>query len=900
MIRPGIRRLLRLPLSSRELAERETEEEVQLHLQLRAEQLERRGLSPEAARAEAARRFGPADASRRDLTRTARRREGKAAAREWVGELLRDLRFGARQLLRNRGFALATVLTLALAIGGTTAIFGVVDAIFLRYPAGITAPEEVVQLRIVRDEGSVQTDGGPGSYLDYEALRSGTRGFAAVAGILGPQTVDLGRGAEAEQVRVGMVTQTYLPMLGVRPALGRLFLPDDTVAGASPTAVVSHGFWRRRLGADPAVLGHVLELNGQMVTVVGVMAPEFTGLDAEPLDAWVPITSAPLLDDFYDDGWQLEFRMAAVHLLGRLAPGTTAERAAAEAESALRAAAQDVAELDPTPGLRTASLIPGAAPNRSPVADLSLWLALVAGMVLVIAAANVANLLLARSTARTRELAVRASLGAGRARLLRQHLTESLLLALIGGALGLAVAHAGNVIIRQFPVPPSAGRLDARVLGFALAVSLGTGLLFGLLPALRAARVDPAERLREGRSTATPGRGRLRRSLVALQVAMSLVLLVGAGLFVRSLRAVHAIDPGVDVERLTTVTMDLGRAGIPDATRPDVQREALERIQRVPGVSRAAMAHFAPFGNTTVSTPFRVEGRDTAGRPNTAVLNVVSAGYFETVGTRVLAGRGFTAADEASTEPIAVVNRILAREIAPDGNAVGRCVALWKQVMEGGCTRIVGVVEETRGRVLQPQEDPQYYVSWDQDPAVVGWGTPTLLVRTDERTPASAEAVRAAVQGLRPDLPYVQVQPLGEAVRSELLPFRLGATLFSLFAALALAIAAVGIYGVLAYFVTERTREIGIRRSLGAPQRAVLSLVVRQGMAPVALGLGVGLGITLAGSFLISSLLFGVHARDPLTFAAMAAFLAGIALVSTLLPARRAVSVNPMSALRQE
>jgi ABC-type antimicrobial peptide transport system permease subunit len=316
-------------------------------------------------------------------------------------------------------------------------------------------------------------------------------------------------------------------------------------------------------------------------------------------------------------------------------------------------------------------------------------------------------------------------------------------------------------------------------------------------------------------------------------------------------------------------------------------------------VSRAALVDFVPFGGTLVSVPFRVEGRDTAGRKNMSVRNVVSAGYFETAGTRVLAGRGFNA-DAASGEPTAVVSLILAREIAPNGNVVGQCVAFGSQEEDGGCTRIVGVVEDTRGYFLIPQEQPQYYVSWDRKPDAISWVTPALLVRLKGASPASAEAIRAAVQGLRPDLPYVQVQPLEEKIRNDLLPYRLGATLFSLFAALALILAAVGVYGVLAYFVTERTSEIGIRRAIGAPQHAVVSLVVRQGMAPVILGIGFGLALALAGSSLISSLLFGIDARDPLTFVSVAVFLALIALVATLIPALRAVRVDPLIALRHD
>jgi predicted permease len=878
---------------SKSAAEGDLDEELAFHLEMETRKNLDAGMSEEEARRRARLAFGGVERFKEEV-RDAR----------WVSFLENvwaDIRYAGRSLLRRPGFALAAILTIALGIGGTTAIFGVVDALFLRYPAGVAEPGEVVQILVRRDEGAIQNGkaASAGSYVDYETLRSGTHAFSELAATLGRVwAMDLGRGVEAEQIHAGIVSQTYFPLLGVRPALGRLFLPEEDNIGGSPVAVVSHTFWQQRMGADPKALGRILLLNDHPVTVVGVMEREFTGLGAEPVDVWVPTATAPLLTGSGDESWRSNPFSISTFFLGRLRPGVAPEQAAAEAESALRASAEEYKELDPSPEVFAASLIPGRGPNQSQAADLSLWLALVAGMVLVIAAANVANLLLARSTARQRELALRSSLGAGRGRLLRQHLTESLLLALLGGAAGLLIAYWGNALVRQFPVPPSAGRLDARMLAFALAVSALTGLLCGLLPALRASRVDPAEGLKEGRTAVSRGRGRTRRALIVLQVAMSLVLLVGAGLFVRSLRAVYAIDPGVDVDALMTVSMNPGRADIPQAERPEMYRAAMERLRQLPGVSRAALVSSSvPLSGGTTGIRFRAEGRDTVGRRDPD-FTMVSAGYFETAGTRVIAGRGFTAAD-ATGEPVAVVNSVLAREISPDGNVLGRCIAVWNQVKDGGCTRIIGVVEPTRTRFLEPQDHPQFYLDWDRSDVFRG-GRPILLVRLTAESPASAEAIRAAVQGLRPDLRYVQVQPMAEQIRNDLLPYRLGATLFSLFAVLALILAAVGVYGVLAYFVTERTQEIGIRSAIGAPRSAVASVVIRQGMAPVFIGLAIGLGVAVAGSSLIGSLLFGVDARDPLTFTAVAAFLAAVALLATLLPAWRAVRVDPLIALRHE
>lgn len=880
-------------LVRKDAVESDLEEEMSFHIEMETRMNMESGMSGDEARRAAVLSFGGKERFKEEV-RDAR----------WVGvleDLWTDLRYAGRSLRRKPGFTFAAIVTLALGIGGTTVIFSVVDSIFMRYPAGIEDGSGVVQLLVVRDEGNIQTpSGGPGSYPDYEALLSRKGVFSDVAAFVSSREMDLGRGAEAERVRTSLVTHSFFPLLGVGADRGRLFLAEeDRTAGTHPVAVISSGFWRRWFGEDPDVLGRTLLLNGEIVTIVGVADPAFRGLDADPVDVWVPLAMAPRLGAvFGGDEWKTHRGMTAVSFIGRLAPRVTHERAAAEASAALRNDAQQAEELDQTPEVIAASLIPGRGPNRSMAANLSLWLALVAGMVLVIASANVANLLLARSTARVRELAVRSSLGAGRGRLMRQHLTESLLLAVMGGLAGLLVAFLGGALVRQFPVPPAAGDLNGRVLGFTLGISIVTGLLFGVLPAVRASRVDPSEGLKDSRSASNLGRGRLRRGLIVLQVAMSLVLLVGAGLFVRSLQQVYAIDPGVDLDELMVVSMALERAGVPESERPELYRLAAERVRAVPGVSRTAVVHFTPFSGASMGVPARVGGRDTADVPNFANINLAGIGYFEVAGIRILAGREFGPEDAASQEPVAVVNESLAREIAPSGTAVGSCVAFSAQVREGGCTRIIGVAENTRSRFLDESVGPVVYRSWDRRPGMIPWGGPALVVRVARGAPASAEDVRAAVQGLRPDMPYVSVRPLPELVRDELLPYRLSATLFSLFAALALVLAAVGVYGVLAYFVTERTSEIGIRRSLGAPRLAVLRLVVRQGMGPVVIGVVIGLGVAYAGSTLLASLLFGVEARDPLTFASVAVFLLIVSVAATLLPARRATRVDPVVALR--
>jgi predicted permease len=473
------------------------------------------------------------------------------------------------------------------------------------------------------------------------------------------------------------------------------------------------------------------------------------------------------------------------------------------------------------------------------------------------------------------------------------------MLALLGGAAGVALAYAGvRLLLGQFPLPRTAGEVDARLLLFALLVSLLTGLLFGVFPAVRSVQLDPVQGLRDTRAAGSIARSRTRRALVVVQVSLSLALLVGAGLFVRSLREVNAIDGGVDLDRLLTASVDLRRAGYSEAEREAFYARALAQLSSLPSVERAAIVHFEPFNSSGMSVRWDVPGREAPDGTEGPYLNMAGVGYFETAGTRLLAGRTFDETDRSGGEPVAVLNEAMAWLMADDGNMVGRCVPLGDQVGGSGCTRIVGIVETQRRRYLDDKPVPVVFLSRKQAPNAITWGGPTLLVRTRGKPVRDAAIVRAAVQGLSEGLPYVKVQPLEELIRRDVLPYRLGARLFSLFGLLALALAALGLYGVLSYIVMERTAEIGIRRSLGAPAGGVIALVIRQGMIPVTVGVLAGMAAAFAGTRFLSALLFGVDARDPLVFIASTAFLLVVALIASLVPAMRAARVSPMVALR--
>jgi predicted permease len=867
--------------------EQDLDEELREYLESVAERHVSSGMSRDAAVRAARAELGSVEAVK-DRVRDV----GWETVAESVWQ---DVRFALRMLRKRPAFTAAAVATLALGVGGTTAVFSVVDGLFLRAPAGVSASESLRRVYIKRDAGQMQTpEGGPGLWIDYLAMRDSGPALDGIGAYLYPELVDLGRGAEVEQVRASVVSHDFLRVLGIRAAVGRLFVADDDgVAGAHPVAVVSHAMWQSRFGGAADAVGRTVLVNGVLLEIIGVTEKSFTGIEADAVDVWLPSSmAAPLALERADRDWRRY--TLAVRYVARLAPTALDSAAAGQATAALRPVAD--AELDPTPDVLMSPLVLAAANRGARAVNLSLWLVLVAALVLIIACANVANLLLARGITRRRELAVRLSLGAGAWRVARQHLTESAVLALLSGLAGIVVAYWAMELMRQFPLPPSAGRIDARLLTFALGLSLLTGILFGVLPAIRAVQVAPGQALKDSRVGSAPAQNRLRRALVVVQVALSLALLIGAGLFVRSLQRVNAIHSGVDVDHALIVRVDLQRAHYTPELRREFYETAVSRLANLPGVQRAAIIQLEPFhGGTPVA--FWAKPGESTMQPTPGILAVAGPGYFESAGTRLLRGRTFEATDRRGGEPVAVVNEAMARLIVPDGEVLGLCVPFDRQVRRGGCTRIIGVVESERRFYLEDKPQPRVFLAWAQSPNAVPFGTPSLIVRT--LNPArDAAAVRAALQGLRNDLPFVSVEPLAERIRGDVLPFRLGALLFSMFGALAMLLTAVGLYGVLGYFVTERAPEIGIRRSLGAPAGSVVALVVRQGLMPVGIGVVLGLASAFAGTRYLAALLFGVEPRDPLSFVGAGAFLVSVALLATLLPAQRAARIDPLTALR--
>ena len=880
-------------------------DELEHHLDMRTRDLIARGMDPAAARLEAERRFGNVRRIQGEVEGIDRTVVRERARREWLAGLGLDLRHALRVLRNSPAFTLAAVLTLALGVGVTSSLFSVVDGLFLRPPPGVRDAGRVMQLHVVRVEGNIQTgpEGGRGSYVDVKAIRAGVPGLSAVAGVVGPDEMDLDRGERAERIQGSAVSGNYFSLLGVRPQLGRFFRPEeDRAVGTHPVAVISERFWRRRFGADRGVLGKPLLLNGQSVTVIGVAERSFAGTDQELVDVWVPASMAGPLGLTFggSQDWRDNPMMVMVGVLGRLAPGADQAQVAADAAAALRREAEATPSMDQSPGIITSSLIPARGPRRSPAASLSLWLLAMAAIVLVIASANVANLLLARAATRRREIAVRLSLGASRARVVRHHLLESMLLALGGGTAGLLLAFLGSALIRRFPLPATAGETNLRVVAFTFAVAALSGTLFGLVPAIRSLRSSPAEELKDRQGGGRPERGRTRRTLVAVQVALSVVLLVGAGLFIRSVGAVSRIDPGLAYDRLLVVSADFQRTGRPGAEQALFYEAAAERVRRLPGVRAAAMTHFSPFAGGTYGTGLKIPGRELPW-DSSANLNFVGPGYFAVAGTPIVRGRAITEDDRAGSAPVVIINESMAKELGRAGSPVmGECIDLASPQSPDGCVRVVGVARDQRLRFLEADVKPSVFLARAQAKEELSWGGPALLVRTDGEPGKWAASIRSALQGLSPDLPYVAVQPVAERIRSELLPFQLGATLFTLFGILALLLAAIGLAGVLTYYVGERTTELGIRRALGALDRDVTRMVVRQGLVPVGAGLLLGVAGAWAGARLLEAHLYRVSAHEPAVFGAAVFFLLSAALVASYLPARRATSMDPAAALRSD
>lgn len=805
--------------------------------------------------------------------------------------LLQDLRFGLRMLGKNPGFSFVAILTLALGIGSNTAIFSVVSAVLLR-PLPYVEDERLVMIWGKMPSAGIQRlfTSVP-EYLDY---RERTTAFAQVGMYGGTDFTLTGKG-EAERLNGAWISANLLSLLGVSPALGRHFLAEENEPDRARVVILSYGLWQRRFGGDTKLIGQEIMLNDANCTVVGVMPPNFHFPDTET-EVWRPLDITAARRNERYSRW--------LSTVARLKPKVTMAQAQADLDtlaSNLRREYPNYYGENSGWGINLVSLrneLAGDVRNALPI------LLIVVGCVLLIACANVANLLLARATTRQREMAVRAALGAGRGRLVRQLLTESLLLALAGGVLGISLAWLSNdYLIKLGPKELSSSGpvgMDLRVLVFTALVALLTAVLFGLAPAWQASQFNLNDALKEGGRTMSAGRGRLRNLLVIGEIAVALTLLVGAGLVLKSFYRLLQVDPGFDPANVLTMRLALSPTQYPEG---DQQRafyeQVLSQIESLPGVQAAGAVHNLPMGGSGNTRNFSIEGQP---EPS---LNVdfyqASPRYFQAMGMRVASGRFFTPNDREDQPGVAIINETLAHRFFPNQNPLG------KRIKMGGATgpfpwlSIVGIVRDVKQNGLEEGTKPALYISYLQPP-LPGWKFQSLFlaVRTQSDPLSLLTALRNRVQALDKHQPIYRVATMEELLARSLAARKFSLLLMMLFAALALSLSVIGLYSVLAYAVTQRTHELGLRMALGAQARDVLRLIIEQGMKLTLIGVVIGLGSALVLARLLKSLLFDVSPADPVTFAGITLLLMLVALLACWIPARRAAKVDPMIALRHE
>jgi predicted permease len=821
--------------------------------------------------------------------------------------LVRDLRYGLRMLRNNGGVTAVVVLSLAVGIGANSTIFSVVNSLLFRPPA----VEEPGRLQDVwlHDKTTSDLFSGyyPLSFPDSAYYRDHNSVFSGLAAAAGDgTTVVWSRDGEGVAVQGFLVSANYFSVLGVKPVLGRAFLPEeDQAGGAHPVAMVAEAFWRQRLGGDASALSKPITLNGRACTLVGVVPSTFHGvmIGSAP-DVWFPMGMQQVVTPSLDLTSREEYFLEAI---GRLKPGVTPQ----QAEANLQVLSEQLAHSYPKTDKNfvaiayPATLIPG--PFRGFLSIITAALMAVVGLVLLIACANAANLLLAQACGRGREMAVRSALGASRWALVRQALAESVLLGFLGGVAGLLLAAVAGPLLLQLKPPgiPIALEIpiDWRVLSFTLVVSVATGIVFGLAPALRASRLDLVSGLKDGTPGSGQVRSRLRSILVTAQVAVCLMLLIGAGLCLRSLVNAQSIDPGFDTNNALVASLNVETFGYNEARGRAFYKDLLDRAATVPGVRAVSLADMLPLGTAERTEGFKIEDSSTpATRPGQQGLMAdavfIAPGYFRAMGIPLLRGRDFTERDSKGTPAVAIINDVMAQRYWPHQDPIGRRFTLGgsddpknRQTCE-----VIGVVKAGKYRTLGEPPRPFIYHPYWQNyvPGV------HLIVRTQVDSAVVLSGLRRTVQELDPNLALYDVETMKQVMLLPLFPAHAAGLLLGVFGALALLLAMAGLYGVMSYLVAQRTHEVGIRMALGARAADVLKLMVGSGMRLTLVGVAIGLAGALAVTRLLSSLLYGIRPTDFATFAGVSSALTGVAALASYIPARRAIKVDPVVALRHE
>ncbi len=818
-----------------------------------------------------------------------------------------DIRYALRGLRARPGFAAAVVVTLALGIGANAAMFGIVDRLLFRPPPMLKDPETAHRVYLYRQFRGSERPGGVSQYARYRDLATMTTSFSQAAGHTSRQLA-VGVGDAAREMQIGVVSAGFFSFFDAPTVLGRYFTEsEDMPPTGEPVVVLSYAMWQTRFGGVESVLDSTIQIGPTKYVVIGVAPPGFVGLwtDRPPV-AFIPITSYAAGQSFSprNSTWWETYSWGWMDMIVRRKPGVSSTAANTDLSNAFvksyqkqlveqpRTTPIDVAK----PRAMAGPILYSRGPNAPAVSKVATWVAGMSLVVLLIACANVANLLLARALRRKREIAMRLALGVTRGRLLSQLFTETMVLAVLGGAVGMVIAHWGGAALRAGLLPQSeaaAGFNDMRTVLYAAVAALGVGLLTGLAPILQATRADLTNDLKAGTREGTYGRSKARVGLLVLQGALSVILLVGAGLFVRSLGNVKNIRLGYDVDPVMMVDLNMRGVQLDSAPKVALRRRLLDVAQSIPVVEHASLQVGVPFWSSW-STSLFVEGIDTVFRYGNFMVNAVSPSYFETFGTRVLRGRGIEAGDIEGGPKVMVVSQKMGQVLWPGKDPIGQCIRMNADTMP--CHQVVGIAEDIKAGSLKPDSSFYYYVPATQFSPQSGG----LFVRVRGNAKQHLETVRKRLQQEMPGASYVKVTPFSEVMGQQTQSWRLGATMFVAFGILALVLAAVGLYSVVAYNVTQRQHELGVRVALGASGPDVVRLVVTDGLKVVGVGVAAGLLVALWAGKFVSPLLFSVSPRDPSVFVLVAVTLIGVAIAASWMPARRASRVDPNVVLRSD
>ena len=885
----------------------DVDDEFAFHLDMRIRELIAEGWNPEAARAEAQRLFGDMDDARAYCRQLSERR-GRHVMRAQLFEGMRqDVGFALRTLRRAPGFTFAAIVTLALGVGANLTMFGIVDRLLLRPPAGVSSPELVRRLYFTRLTDRSESTDPSMSYPAFVALGERMRPVAIVGAYM-PMEMVLGEAGEARRVPVTLATASLFPSLGVRPAVGRFFTAEeDAPPVGAAVAVIGHALWKNAYGGEASAIGRTLTLAGRRYEIIGVAPAGFTGVEPQRMDVWLPVSTVggEVVNQYVPGPWHQARNIGWLRAIVRVRSEAVLQQAGDLATAGYRSSLEarwSAARVDSMKARATLEpLLLERGPDRTPSARIALWLAAMSLLVVLIACANVANLLLARALGRRREIAVRMAIGAGRARLVAQILTEGLLIALLGGAAALLVAHTAGQVVRDILLPDvdwSGALFDGRTLAAAGALVVATGLLIGIVPALQASDMSLVGSLKTGAREGGGRRSLTRGALVATQAALSLVLLVGAGLFLRSLHNVRSVNLGFVADRVLTVGLDMTGAGYSNEETMTLYDALRERVAQLPGVQHASLAFTEPFA-TTITYTVSVPGRDSVLLPPSGPphVNAVTPNFFATMGTRVIAGREFAADDRRGAPLVGIVNETMARVLWPDGSALGQRVCI-SEIDTKPCFDVIGVAEDARWKSLREDPPMQMYFPLAQNPSNIPLRV--LHFRATGDRASIIRAVRNEVRQVAPRVLFADVKILADNIEPQMRPWRVGARVFSLFGALALLLAGLGLYGVIGYDVAQRTREMAVRMALGAGVADVLRLIVGQGVRLAGIGIVVGLVIALVAASSVGPLLFDTSPRDPVVLGTVALTLFAVAVMASVIPALRATRVAPGTALGAE